>query len=157
MGPVTPRTAVWMGRKQPIRLEPARVYPGGGWRDSPGLDHDFRNFPVPEPARAGADRLESGFIDDWRAVRLQPQPDVHRRVVPVAGFYCSLWQPGSPRRLPVWIVVMRRLAVREEVGLEAAFGDLYRRYKTRVPRWIGLPRHTRTEAETEAAADRKDV
>ena len=33
-----------------------------------------------------------------------------------------------------------------EVGLEAAFGDRYRRYKARVPRWIGLPRRARTEA-----------
>ncbi|HYV62988.1 MAG TPA: isoprenylcysteine carboxylmethyltransferase family protein [Bryobacteraceae bacterium] len=49
---------------------------------------------------------------------------------------------GSPAVLAgfaVLVAVMRRLAVREEVGLEAAFGDPYRRYKTRVPRWIGLP------------------
>ena len=42
----------------------------------------------------------------------------------------------------VWIVVMRRLAVKEELGLEAAYGDLYRRYKSHVPRWIGLPRRS---------------
>ena len=67
---------------------------------------------------------------------------------------------GSPAVLAgfaVWVAVMQRLAVREEVGLEAAFGDLYRRYKTRVPRWIGLPRRTPTEAEPDAAADREDV
>jgi protein-S-isoprenylcysteine O-methyltransferase Ste14 len=28
----------------------------------------------------------------------------------------------------------------EERGLEARFGDAYRAYKARVPRWIGLPR-----------------
>jgi protein-S-isoprenylcysteine O-methyltransferase Ste14 len=50
---------------------------------------------------------------------------------------------GSPVILAgfvVWVLAMQRLAVREELGLEAAFGDLYRQYKTRVPRWIGLPR-----------------
>ena len=50
---------------------------------------------------------------------------------------------GSPVILAgfvVWIAVMRRLVVREELGLEAAYGDLYHRYKTHVPRWIGLPR-----------------
>jgi protein-S-isoprenylcysteine O-methyltransferase Ste14 len=50
---------------------------------------------------------------------------------------------GSPVVLAgfaAWIVVMRRLVIREEVGLEAAFGDIYRRYKDRVPRWINLPR-----------------
>jgi protein-S-isoprenylcysteine O-methyltransferase Ste14 len=67
---------------------------------------------------------------------------------------------GSPTVLAgfaVWVAVMRRLAVREEVGLEAAFGDLYRRYKARVPRWIGLPRRARTETEPDAAADREGV
>jgi protein-S-isoprenylcysteine O-methyltransferase Ste14 len=47
----------------------------------------------------------------------------------------------------VLFAIMRRLVVREEVGLEAAFGDRYLRYKARVPRWIGLPRRARTEAE----------
>ena len=64
---------------------------------------------------------------------------------------------GSPAALAgfaVMFAVMRRLVVREEIGLEAAFGDPYRRYKARVPRWIGLPRRARTEAEPGAAADR---
>jgi protein-S-isoprenylcysteine O-methyltransferase Ste14 len=53
---------------------------------------------------------------------------------------------GSPVVLAgfaVWVAVMRRLAVREEVRLEAAFGDPYRQYKSRVPPWIGLPRSAR--------------
>jgi protein-S-isoprenylcysteine O-methyltransferase Ste14 len=57
---------------------------------------------------------------------------------------------GSPAVLAgfaVLFTVMRRLVVREEAGLEAAFGDRYRRYKARVPQWIGLPRRARTEAE----------
>ena len=50
---------------------------------------------------------------------------------------------GSPVILAgfaVWVVVMRQLVAHEELGLEAAYGDLYRRYKSQVPRWIGLPR-----------------
>jgi len=67
---------------------------------------------------------------------------------------------GSPVVLAgfaVWVVVMRRLAVREELGLEAAYADLYRLYKSHVPRWIGLPRRTLTETEPDAAAKHEDV
>jgi protein-S-isoprenylcysteine O-methyltransferase Ste14 len=67
---------------------------------------------------------------------------------------------GSPVVLAgfaVWVVVMRRLAVREELGLEAAYADLYRLYKSHVPRWIGLPRRTLTETEPDDAAKHEDV
>jgi protein-S-isoprenylcysteine O-methyltransferase Ste14 len=67
---------------------------------------------------------------------------------------------GSPVVLAgfaIWVAVMRRLAVREEVGLEAAFGDAYRQYKARVPRWIGLARRARTEDESSIAADRRGM
>jgi protein-S-isoprenylcysteine O-methyltransferase Ste14 len=56
---------------------------------------------------------------------------------------------GSPVVLAgfvLWAALMRRLAVREEVLLEAAFGDRYRQYKARVPRWFGLPRRAPTQA-----------
>ncbi len=61
---------------------------------------------------------------------------------------------GSPAALVGFAVmgtVMRRLAVQEEGALEAAFGDAYRQYKARVPRWIGLPRRVRTEDESHPA------
>ena len=64
---------------------------------------------------------------------------------------------GSPVVLAgfaVMFAVMRRLAAREEAGLEAAFGDCYRRYKARVPRGVGLPRRAEPDAEPGAAADR---
>ena len=57
---------------------------------------------------------------------------------------------GSPAVLVGFVVlfaVMQRLAVREEMALEAKFGDAYRRYKARVPRWIGLPGHERAETD----------
>ncbi len=50
---------------------------------------------------------------------------------------------GSPAILAgfvTWVLVMRRIVAHEEMGFELAYGDLYRRYKTHVPRWIGLPR-----------------
>jgi protein-S-isoprenylcysteine O-methyltransferase Ste14 len=57
---------------------------------------------------------------------------------------------GSPVVLVGFVVLfalMWRLAVREEGSLEAKFGDAYRRYKARVPRWLGVP--GREQAETE--------
>ncbi|MFO0881686.1 MAG: isoprenylcysteine carboxylmethyltransferase family protein [Gemmataceae bacterium] len=49
---------------------------------------------------------------------------------------------GSPVALAgsaAVFAVMRWLVAREEAGLEAAFGEAYRRYKAHVPQWIGLP------------------
>jgi protein-S-isoprenylcysteine O-methyltransferase Ste14 len=40
----------------------------------------------------------------------------------------------------LWVVTHVFTVPREERALEARFGETYRAYKARVPRWLGLPR-----------------
>ena len=51
--------------------------------------------------------------------------------------------------------VVALLAPREERAQEAKFSDVYRQYKARVPRWLGVARRDRVPAEPGAAPDRR--
>jgi protein-S-isoprenylcysteine O-methyltransferase Ste14 len=42
--------------------------------------------------------------------------------------------------VPAWFVLHFGIVRREEQYLEEEFGDAYRRYRARVPRYLGLPR-----------------
>lgn len=102
---------------------------------------------------------------DWRPVFLMTGGPYALSRNPMYIGELALWLGlavlyGSPVVLigfAVWIVVMRRLAVQEELGLETAYGDLYRRYKSHVPRWVGLPRRAWAEAKTDDATKHEGV
>jgi protein-S-isoprenylcysteine O-methyltransferase Ste14 len=51
--------------------------------------------------------------------------------------------------------VVALLAPREDRALEAKFGDIYGKYKARVPRWLGVARRDRVPAEPGTASDQR--
>lgn len=54
-----------------------------------------------------------------------------------AGLALMLGQPWSLALLPaVWLATHYGVVLREEAFLERHFGDAYRAYATRVPRWL---------------------
>ena len=72
------------------------------------------------------------------------------------GFAVLYGSPAVLAGFAAWIAVMRRLAVREESALAAKFGDAYRRYQARVPRWFGWPGRGRAESPAGEGQRRED-
>ena len=70
------------------------------------------------------------------AVPLHQKPYVRVRVIWYAGLSLLLLQPWSLALLPVVLIATHYAVVlKEEMFLERHFGDVYRRYKARVPRY----------------------
>jgi protein-S-isoprenylcysteine O-methyltransferase Ste14 len=47
--------------------------------------------------------------------------------------------------VPAWIVLHFGVVRREEQYLERKFGDAFRRYRARVPRYLGMPRRDQAQ------------
>jgi protein-S-isoprenylcysteine O-methyltransferase Ste14 len=100
--------------------------------------------------------LDAAALIAFRRVRTSPNPTKPTSALAFAGPYrftrnpmylgllCmnagaalaanALWPLAT---VPVVILLVRRLVIdREEMYLEAKFGDAYRQYKTRVRRWV---------------------
>jgi protein-S-isoprenylcysteine O-methyltransferase Ste14 len=59
------------------------------------------------------------------------------------GPYCRRRAPSVTVLIGVllmWLIFSLLIVLREERALEELFGEAYRAYKARVPRWLGLPR-----------------
>ena len=69
--------------------------------------------------------------------QLHPQPDLYRLHLVYFGLaiiLTSLWV--LVLLVPLLIVLQRGVVEREEVYLERQFGEAYRKYQARVPRWL---------------------
>jgi protein-S-isoprenylcysteine O-methyltransferase Ste14 len=151
----------------------SRLGPRYGWADGEPAGWNLLGYV---PVAAGAVLL--AWITAFAFARLRDLPervpmDWSPAILMTDGPYAVSRHPMYVGELALWLgwtilygsipvligfavlgAVVARLAPREERALEAKFGDAYREYKARVPRWLGVARRDRVAAEPGAGATR---
>ena len=70
-------------------------------------------------------------------IPVHAQPDLYRlRAALFRACHHPDQRMGAALLIPVLIVLQRGVVEREEVYLQRQFGDAYRKYQARVPRWL---------------------
>jgi hypothetical protein len=134
VGALHATATLWMGRRIPGNLESS--WPDCGRARGRPSHMDFCFGYSPDPLKGQA-RAESLFLDGAWAVQIDTQSDVRRGTGAMAwlgDFFGGLLVLIG--FVVLWCVVTLIILPREERSLEAAFGQTYLQYKSRVPRWF---------------------
>ena len=143
----------------------SRLGPRYGWADGEPAGRNLLGYA---PVAAGAVLLAWVMVFGLSHSRDLPElvpVDWSPAILMTGGPYAISRHPMYVGELALWLgwailygsfpvliglavlgAVVARLAPREERALEAKFGDPYRRYKARVPRWLGVARRDRVPA-----------